>query len=508
MANILTGVVGFEVAGLPQLDKAGKSVDVLNNKLKATKNAGFAFNQILREAPAFAFSFNTGLIGISNNLPIFTDAIQRARESGAGFGTIIKSLAGSLFSLPSILSIGILALTQFGGTSKKTSEDTKELSEEAKKAIETQQRFNESVKAAAQSLISQASSLKDVRDLLVTTTGKMEDLTDATIKQGVARLIFSEKENAIQKALSAEIEREFLLRSRMGGLKGPDFFVDKQLENLEKVYQTNLKLGRNDTGLKQTIERIKELNNIRGEQGGVLRFLNSISGDLQKQFQSFIKIDKVTVKPDKVEVDPTLSRYDLLEVPDKDFSIDTTKIKLFNSTFLNDFKTQNDALLKPIREQLLKLRDLGVLVGNSIADGFSNAFSAIAKGESPIKALGEALKALVLDLIQAVIRAFVVKQIVNLFAPGLGGIANGGALSGLFEGFRAGGGPVAAGKGYVVGENGPEYFQPGTSGSIIPNGRLSTMSGGGFAGRVVFEISGNKLIGVLANGNRSQGALI
>jgi lambda family phage tail tape measure protein len=54
-------------------------------------------------------------------------------------------------------------------------------------------------------------------------------------------------------------------------------------------------------------------------------------------------------------------------------------------------------------------------------------------------------------------------------ATGLTGI--GGSLKGLggFSGFRAGGGRVGAGRGYMVGENGPEYFRPGRSGQIIPN---------------------------------------
>ncbi len=38
------------------------------------------------------------------------------------------------------------------------------------------------------------------------------------------------------------------------------------------------------------------------------------------------------------------------------------------------------------------------------------------------------------------------------------------------DGFRASGGPVKRGKTYVVGEDGPETFVPGASGSIVPNG--------------------------------------
>ncbi len=43
--------------------------------------------------------------------------------------------------------------------------------------------------------------------------------------------------------------------------------------------------------------------------------------------------------------------------------------------------------------------------------------------------------------------------------------------------FRAAGGPVSSGTPYVVGEKGPEIFQPTNSGTIIPNNQLG--SGGG-----------------------------
>jgi phage-related minor tail protein len=56
-------------------------------------------------------------------------------------------------------------------------------------------------------------------------------------------------------------------------------------------------------------------------------------------------------------------------------------------------------------------------------------------------------------------------------AGGLGaalGQALGGALSGVFGGARADGGPVSPGGAYLVGERGPEVFQPTTSGDITP----------------------------------------
>lgn len=72
------------------------------------------------------------------------------------------------------------------------------------------------------------------------------------------------------------------------------------------------------------------------------------------------------------------------------------------------------------------------------------------------------------------------------------GFGEGGLLGNLFGGFRAKGGPVVPGKSYIVGEDGPELFTPGSPGQIVPNGSMvtssSTASGGGAAQRVEVEV--------------------
>jgi len=52
----------------------------------------------------------------------------------------------------------------------------------------------------------------------------------------------------------------------------------------------------------------------------------------------------------------------------------------------------------------------------------------------------------------------------------------GKAISGLFDGFKAAGGPVRQGRQYVVGEQGPELFTANSSGMISPSG---SFGGGG-----------------------------
>lgn len=65
-------------------------------------------------------------------------------------------------------------------------------------------------------------------------------------------------------------------------------------------------------------------------------------------------------------------------------------------------------------------------------------------------------------------------------------------LGGNFGGARADGGPVSAGKGYLIGERGPELLVPGRSGTIIPNDALTTSTrsaaGGGVVVNQVFNV--------------------
>jgi len=63
------------------------------------------------------------------------------------------------------------------------------------------------------------------------------------------------------------------------------------------------------------------------------------------------------------------------------------------------------------------------------------------------------------------------QQILGALIGGLAGSSNPffAAAGALFGGARAEGGPVSAGRAYLVGERGPELIVPGASGSVVPN---------------------------------------
>lgn len=124
----------------------------------------------------------------------------------------------------------------------------------------------------------------------------------------------------------------------------------------------------------------------------------------------------------------------------------------------------------------------------ALGDDFANALdSLIVKGGK----LNDTLKSLLQNMASSVLKGALMGEgsFASIFggAAGSGGLIGGG-LKSLFSGFKADGGPVMGGKAYVVGERGPELFQPNGGGSIIPNGGGS--SGGGAQQHININLAG------------------
>jgi hypothetical protein len=154
--------------------------------------------------------------------------------------------------------------------------------------------------------------------------------------------------------------------------------------------------------------------------------------------------------------------------------------------------------IPPVTEEMQKiidstneLNDSFEAIGNSVSD----AFKGMLTGAMSWK---DGMRSLIASVIDQLWKLFVVQQIVGLITGALSGgaTATPGAASGAGNigmtspgnfrplTLRARGGSVAKNSPYMVGEQGPELFIPGGSGTIIPN---HNMRGGG--GGSSFNIS-------------------
>lgn len=99
---------------------------------------------------------------------------------------------------------------------------------------------------------------------------------------------------------------------------------------------------------------------------------------------------------------------------------------------------------------------------DTLANGLTQTFMSVIDGT---KSVGQAIKDLTKQIVSMMLNRLVQSFVGMLFGGG-------GFLGGIFGGFRAKGGPVSAGRAYVVGERGPELMVPNTSGTVIPNSAL------------------------------------
>ncbi|GIX10676.1 tape measure protein [Elioraea sp.] len=102
---------------------------------------------------------------------------------------------------------------------------------------------------------------------------------------------------------------------------------------------------------------------------------------------------------------------------------------------------------------------------------FSSAFEdAVVKGER----LSKVMQGLLQDIARIIARRTITEPLGNAVSSALSGFSFGSMFSGIGSWlgglFRAEGGPVAAGRPYIVGERGPEWFVPDQAGTVLPNG--------------------------------------
>lgn len=86
----------------------------VGNYSKALNGLGLATQQIVREAPSLAVSFNQFFLAISNNIPIFTDAFKRVKEEMGSTRIALMQTLKSFFSWQTALVIVLTLLSKFG----------------------------------------------------------------------------------------------------------------------------------------------------------------------------------------------------------------------------------------------------------------------------------------------------------------------------------------------------------------------------------------------------------
>ena len=277
---------------IQKYDTTLKAVDgTMGKNQRNVGNYASAFNpltnsitQLSREMPAFANSFQTGFMAISNNLPIFFDAMQQVivktkalQAEGKPTKSVLSQLATSFFSVQTLLSVGVTLLTIYGDELLDMVLNTKEAkkaTEEHTKALEhkeqVERNYTEAIRDNASEEITRSKllfenaknvnlSMKDrlkaINDLRERYPDYLKNLTDQEILAGNT----ADAETRLNEAL---IKRGIALAIQ-DKIKEKYKELTDQIIELEKTQNSlNIVENENDKAREKKNKLLKESKNI------------------------------------------------------------------------------------------------------------------------------------------------------------------------------------------------------------------------------------------------------
>jgi hypothetical protein len=570
MANGIDIVIGAEVSGALQglqkveaaTVKAGATINKLpasiNNTTQALKKLTPGSNeagQSLINLSRVAQDAPYGFIGIANNINPLLESFQRLKTSTGTTGGALKALGKELTGGAGLgLAIGVASslLVVFGDKlfgASKAAKEAKSASDALKDSISGI--FAESAKEAANA----AGFVAILKSETETRERKLSAIKEL---QKIQPEIFAN----LKLEGNAVIGLDNAYKSYLENLKTVIAVKIKQAQLEQKIAELLQKQGvtltASEKKIKDMTEAFKKSDLERAKRAGggeaqsyveyllgseqknkdalktIENDINALIGDIT-QLSKGVKTGEIKIKPDKIKFDfegqfaqpITLAKPIPIQGRIFDFNtaqLGTDLLKKLEYAFGDRLKSMEKLVVTPklnisesvkegnekLLEQFKQMRQVAEQVAGSVSNAFSNAFSQIASGANVFESLGNAIKGVVVDLIQAAIKALIFKAVMNLILPGSGSATAGlGSLVGSFGGFRAAGGPVGQGQSYVVGENGPELFVPANSGRIMNGNQVAAMSysGGGSSGGGRQIVRGQNIILAYARTNRAQNRL-
>jgi hypothetical protein len=274
---------------------------------KAIQGLNMSMSQLTREMPAFANSVQTGFMAISNNLPIFFDAIQKIKnenielaKQGKATTSVFKSIVSSLFSVQSLLSIGVTLLTVYGAKII-----------ESISALTSQQKALESLTEANDNYNQSINQTK-------------EDIQDLTIQLKVQSGILTKNEGDIQKNENARNkalnENKKLREKSIEDLKKELELTDEIIANFGKtkrivtqggeVRDINLLSASESNRVRRYTAGIQEINKLQTESNTLINQEYDIRGKIlkveeensKKTKEKKVKQAKISTEDDQIKI--------------------------------------------------------------------------------------------------------------------------------------------------------------------------------------------------------------
>lgn len=285
-----------------------------------------SINQITRELPAFTNSLQTGFMGISNNIPMLVDEINKLKQanvelaaSGQKPVSIFRTLTSALFSWQTLISVGITLLTVYGPKlfelaaglfkSKEAFDAAKESiklyteaikSTEVTKAVKDLLSLDQTFKQANKGVIDKKKALDQYNEMIGTVTGTVKTFEEAEknlVRLGPAYIKMTLNKAAATAALDSAVQDTLKLEelkleqervNQEQSIKRAQYFNSK-IDDLNKRFRRG--------GIKTQEEYDRQFNMIRETMNSKFmtteqKRIQSEIDELQKSVDEKLKISQ------------------------------------------------------------------------------------------------------------------------------------------------------------------------------------------------------------------------
>lgn len=312
---------------LQQINNADEALAKVNaqmaNNAALAKAMGTRYNglqvqlaQVAREMPNFAMSFSTGIISLSNNLPMLADEIARVRQevelakkSGQTVAPVWKQVLGALLNWQTALIVGITVLVAYsdeiakwvealikGGdaavylaeSQKKFNDLQRQASEEASKEIAKLELLYNTTQDAAVSIDARREAVEKLQRMYPDYLGKLSEeailagkaseaynLLAESIKNSASLRLIEEQRAKASKALAEAKGKEMDVQSKINAL-----MKENNADNEEELVKNAFAFSRNYGNYIKNL--ISSRNAAKRQQQEIL----DDTGKWQKQYNS------------------------------------------------------------------------------------------------------------------------------------------------------------------------------------------------------------------------------
>lgn len=336
---------------LRQLDETAENTDTVP---AGATQAGRQYNglhmsvqQIARELPAATMGLNMFFLAISNNLPVLTDEIKRAKAaneelkaSGQSTVPVWRQLISSIFSWQTALMVAITVLSMYGkdivswvGSLFKSKDALEETRRE-------QERLNKSMADARTSAAKETAGLRVLYAMTQNANASMRDRTAAV------------------KELQSQYPAYFGSLSQEAILAGNASAAYRQLTQdimsaaYARAYQERLEdlASKNVDELRGSQADYNYMSRNKKAYDDAVAYMNSAQGKADRNQYAFSKTDAHTRAQSGVAINPeAIERYEKYAKVIDDFETRRERWQRHNENY-----KRNEATMKSYEDEILK----------------------------------------------------------------------------------------------------------------------------------------------------------